>query len=126
MKQQAQPELVTTNDVVKMTGVSHRQLQWWDEKGVLDVPMDGHCRSYRPEDLATIRIVADLRRKGMSLQKIRGVLNYLRRHAGKQYLMTDGRTHILVSGHDQVVAIMREAKRPMLLVDLILHGANVQ
>ncbi|MDQ6705475.1 MAG: MerR family transcriptional regulator [Acidobacteriota bacterium] len=45
---------------------------------------DGHKRLYVPRQVLEISLIAELRRKGFSLQKIRRVLRYLKTELGKR------------------------------------------
>src|SRR5947207_15927548 len=77
-------ERYTSNEVSKISGVSLRQLQWWDERKVVSPRQDGHKRVYMPQEVIEISVIAELRRKGFSLQKIRRVLKYLQREMSKR------------------------------------------
>src|SRR5438094_10346852 len=81
-----QPESVgfTSSDVARICGVSLRQLQWWDERSVVSPRQDGHKRIYMTEEVVEISVIAELRRKGFSLQKIRRVLRFLHKEMGKR------------------------------------------
>ena len=72
----------TSTDVSSITGVSLRQLQWWDEKKVVSPRQEGHRRLYLTEEVLEISVIAELRRKGFSLQKIRRVLRFLQKNIG--------------------------------------------
>src|SRR5260370_16959849 len=74
----------TSSDVSRIAEVSLRQLQWWDERKVVSPQHEGHKRVYRPEEVIEITVIAELRRKGFSLQKIRRVLRFLQREMGKR------------------------------------------
>src|ERR1039457_1176373 len=92
-----------SSDVSRICGVSLRQLQWWDERKVVSPRQDGHKRVYMTEEVVEISMIAELRRKGFSLQKIRRVLRFLQKDAGKRlseamsstsdlHLLTDGKS----------------------------------
>jgi len=66
-----------SSDVARIAGVSLRQLQWWDERKVVSPRHEGHKRIYRPAEVIEVTVIAELRRKGFSLQKIRRVLRFL-------------------------------------------------
>ena len=68
----------------RIAQVSLRQLQWWDERKVVSPRHEGHKRVYLPEEVIEITVIAELRRKGFSLQKIRRVLRFLQREMGKR------------------------------------------
>jgi DNA-binding transcriptional MerR regulator len=66
----------STNKVSAMTGVSARQLRWWEEQGLIKpggLPGRklGQTRRYTLQDLICIIMVKTLRDRGVSLQKIR-------------------------------------------------------
>lgn len=66
----------STNKVTAMTGVSARQLRWWEEQklinpGALPGRKSGQTRRYTLQDLICIIMIRALRDKGVSLQKIR-------------------------------------------------------
>ncbi|MBV8051870.1 MAG: MerR family transcriptional regulator [Acidobacteriaceae bacterium] len=119
----------TSRDVAELTGITPRQLQWWDERGVVVPAREGHRRLYSMEDLAEIAVICQLRRKGFSLQRVRKVMRFLQREFGKRladavsgaseyHLLTDGRTLYLETSPRQIVDILRNARQPMLAVCL--------
>ena len=73
----------TSTDVARICGVSLRQLQWWDERSVVSPRQDGHKRVYLAQEVLEVSVIAELRRKGFSLQKIRRVLRFLQKDMGK-------------------------------------------
>ena len=114
-------------DVARLGGVSLRQLQWWDERKVVSPRHQGHRRVYHLEDVVEITVIAELRRKGFSLQKIRRVLRFLQREMGKRlaevlkgesdlHLVTDGKTIFLEENQERIIDILKGAKQPMFLV----------
>jgi DNA-binding transcriptional MerR regulator len=120
-------ERYTSNDVARISGVSLRQLQWWDERKVVSPRQDGHKRVYEPEEVVEISVIAELRRKGFSLQKIRRVLKYLQREMGKRlgdaqasdsevHLLTDGKSIFLEESPDRIIDLLKNARQPMFLV----------
>ncbi len=121
------PQQFTSTDVSRISGVSLRQLQWWDEKKVVSPRHEGHRRVYEPEEVIEITVIAELRRKGFSLQKIRRVLRFLQREMGKRlaelmsgtsdwHLVTDGKSIYLEDSHERIIDILKNAKQPMFLV----------
>src|SRR5258707_15855662 len=97
----SEPEGYNSSDVARICGVSLRQLQWWDERKVVSPRQDGHKRVYVPEEVVEISVIAELRRKGFSLQKIRRVLKYLQREMGKRLgdaLASEAEVHLLTDG----------------------------
>ena len=57
----------TTNDVIALTGITARQLQWWDERGLVTPSRQGHRRIYNWDQLVTAAVICQLRRRGFSL-----------------------------------------------------------
>ena len=117
----------SSSDVARIAGVSLRQLQWWDEQKVVSPRHDGHRRVYAPAEVVEISVIAELRRKGFSLQKIRRVLRFLQRDMGKRlvevmngsgemHLLTDGKTILLEDSDAKVVDLLKNARQPMFLV----------
>src|SRR3974390_3291424 len=112
-----------------MTGISLRQLQWWDERGIVVPVRDGHRRVYSLDDLAEIAVICELRERGFSLQKIRRVVHFLQRELGKRlvdtvraaseyHLLTDGRRIFLQDSARGVVDLLKNSRQPMLAVCL--------
>lgn len=117
----------TSSDVARISGVSLRQLQWWDERNVVSPRQDGHRRVYAADEVVEVSVIAALRKKGFSLQKIRRVLRYLQKEMGKRladavaseaeiHLLTDGKAIYLEESAERVVDLMKNAKQPMFLV----------
>ena len=72
-----------SQDVIALTGITARQLQWWDERGVVKPAREGHRRLYSMQNLTEIAVICELRRKGFSLQGVRKVMRFLEREFGK-------------------------------------------
>jgi uncharacterized protein (DUF433 family) len=72
----------TADRVSALTGLSKRQLQYWDEQQFLTPSISrkggrGRMRLYNFRDLVSLRAAAELRRDGISLQLIRKVAKHL-------------------------------------------------
>lgn len=117
----------TSSEVSGIAGVSLRQLQWWDERKVVSPRHEGHKRVYNAEEVIEITVIAELRRKGFSLQKIRRVLRFLQREMGRRlsevlqgetdlHLVTDGKSIFLEDRDDRIIDLLKNAKQPMFLV----------
>ncbi|HJT86585.1 MAG TPA: MerR family transcriptional regulator [Bryobacteraceae bacterium] len=116
-----------SGEVAQICGVSLRQLQWWDERNVVSPRQDGHRRVYMPEEVVEISVIAELRRKGFSLQKIRRVLRFLQKDMGKRlsealssasdvHLLTDGKSIYLEEAPNRIIDLLKSARQPMFLV----------
>ena len=124
---QSPEKTYTSSDVARIAQVSLRQLQWWDERKVVSPRHEGHKRVYHPEEVIEVTVIAELRRKGFSLQKIRRVLRFLQKEMGRRlsevlsgendlHLVTDGKSIYLEDSSEKIVDILKNAKQPMFLV----------
>jgi DNA-binding transcriptional MerR regulator len=120
-------EAYSSKEVAGIANISLRQLQWWDERHVVSPRHQGHKRVYSPVDVVEITVIAELRRKGFSLQKIRRVLRYLQREMGRRlsdlmsrdsdlHLLTDGKAIYLEDKEERIIDILKNARQPMFLV----------
>jgi DNA-binding transcriptional MerR regulator len=114
-------------EVARICGVSLRQLQGGDERKVVSPRQDGHRRVYMREEVVEISVIAELRRKGFSLQKIRRVLRFLQKDTGKRlgealaassdvHLLTDGKSIYMEEAPDRIIDLLKNARQPMFLV----------
>jgi DNA-binding transcriptional MerR regulator len=119
----------TSRDVVSLTGITPRQLQWWDERHIVVPAREGRRRLYSMEDLAEVAVICELRHCGFSLQRVRKVMRFLQREFGKRlaetvsgtseyHLLTDGKTLYLETSPRQIVDILKNARQPMLTICL--------
>jgi DNA-binding transcriptional MerR regulator len=119
----------TSRDVVSLTGITPRQLQWWDERHIVVPAREGRRRLYSMEDLAEVAVICELRHRGFSLQRVRKVMRFLQREFGKRlaeivsgtseyHLLTDGKTLYLETSPRQIVDILKNARQPMLTICL--------
>ena len=121
------PKTYTSLECAQVARVSLRQLQWWDERKVVSPRHEGHRRVYLAEEVIEITVIAELRRKAFSLQKIRKVLRFLHKEMGKKlaevletsselHLVTDGKSIFLEDQHSRIIDLMKDARQPMFLV----------
>jgi DNA-binding transcriptional MerR regulator len=119
----------TSREVVQLTGITPRQLQWWDERRIVMPAREGHHRLYSLEDLTEIAVICELRQRGFSLQRVRKVMRFLQREFGKRlaetiggtsdyHLLTDGRTLYLETSPQQIVDILKNSAQPMFTICL--------
>jgi DNA-binding transcriptional MerR regulator len=117
----------SSTDVSRLSGVSLRQLQWWDEQKVVSPQHAGHRRLYSLHEVVEVSIIAELRKKGFSLQKIRRVLRFLQKEMGKRqaevmnpegdlHLLTDGRAIHLEEDREHIVDVLKGARQAMFVV----------
>jgi DNA-binding transcriptional MerR regulator len=119
----------TSNDVIALTGITARQLQWWDERSIVAPCRKGRRRIYSWDELVTVAVIWQLRRRGFSLQRMRKVIAFLRREFGTSiaatvsassefHLLTDGTRLYLRTSARQVVDLLKNARQPMFDVCL--------
>ena len=76
-----------------------------------------------------IGLITELRKKGISLQRIRKVLRFLQKELGKglfdavnngneMHLLTDGKNLYLEDSHKNIVDILKSSKQPIISVCL--------
>ncbi|MGA2002942.1 MAG: MerR family transcriptional regulator [Terriglobales bacterium] len=114
----------TSNDVIALTGITARQLQWWDERGLVKPDRQGHRRLYSWDQLVTAAVICQLRHRGFSLQRMRKVIAFLSREFGtslaatvraasEYHLLTDGTNLYLRTSAKQVVDLLKNSSQPM-------------
>jgi len=125
----------SSREVASITGLSARQLQWWDAKKIIKPSVATHRteaggyteRRYSPVDLFELAVLADLRRGGMTVAKIRQLLETLRKRFGIRLfdaiggggsitLLTDGSEIYARSDTGQFFNLLRSPGQPMLVV----------
>jgi len=110
--------------VIALTGVSGRQVEHWATSGVVrpSIPAagKGSRRGYSFKDLVALRVAKRLKDEGISLQKIRKALAYLRKNfpdvkepLAELRFLTDG------------AAIFVMARDPQKLLDTLKGGQFV-
>jgi len=123
------PAELSSGEVSRLARVTLRQLQWWDESGVLAVGRKGRLRVWRAPEVIEVLLAAELRRKGLSLRVVARLLRLVRRQleelAGTLleqpaglYLLTDGKAAHLERDEKRVIERLKTARRAMLLVSI--------
>lgn len=125
----------SAREVAALTGLSARQLQWWDARRLFTSAVASRKtaaggfteRRYTPVDLLELMVLADLRRQGLSVGRIRLLLETLREKfgirlfeavggAGSVTLLTDGREIFARTSTGEFVNLLRAPDQPMLVV----------
>src|SRR3984885_1584919 len=123
------PDSFSSQEGLALTGVTARQLQWWDERGVVKPERQGHRRVYSMQKVLEMAVICELRRKGFSLQGVRKIMRFLQREIGKGlgeivsrssdvHLLTDGKRLYLETSARQIVDILKNSDQPILGVCL--------
>jgi DNA-binding transcriptional MerR regulator len=125
----------SSREVASITGLSARQLQWWDSRKLIKPSVATHRteaggfteRRYSPVDLFELVVLADLRRSGMSVSKLRQLLDTLRKRFGVRLfdaiggggaitLLSDGKDVYARTGSGQFFNLLRAPSQPLLVV----------
>src|SRR5947209_17842125 len=107
----------TSAQVVKLTGITPRQLQWWDERGIVTPQREGRRRLYSFDDVTEVGVICALGRKGFPLQRVRRIMKFLQKEFGKRlastvssgsdcHLLTDGKRIYVENSERLVIDIM--------------------
>ena len=104
----------TSREVVGLTGLTARELQWWDARRLFKPAVAPHRteaggfteRRYSPLDVLELQVLADLRRRGFSIPRLRRLLTTLQDVFGIRLYeaIGDGGPMTLFIGGDQLYA----------------------
>ncbi len=115
----------STAEVSKLTGLTLRQLQWWDETKIAKpTGFRGRCRVYSDIDLFRLYVIRELRIKGMSLAKVGKRLPAINKALGAanvgRYLIVSTKHLIAKTMNDtqEIVTLLWAAPEPLLIIDL--------
>lgn len=125
----------SAREVASLTGLSARQLQWWASRRLFAPAVATRRteaggfteRRYTPVDLLELMVLADLRRRGLSVGRIRLLLETLRDKfgirlfeaiggAGRITLLTDGREIYARTSDGEFINLLRAPDQPLLVV----------
>jgi DNA-binding transcriptional MerR regulator len=112
----------STAEVARLTGLTSRQLDWWDRRGFLSPSIAGAAgygskRRYSFTDVVRLRLAARLRAAGFGLPQVRRVVETLKRLDASQDGLASAR---LLVADRRVVWARTDSE----LVDL-LHGGQL-
>lgn len=128
-------KLYSSREVAALTGLSARQLQWWHARGLF-VPAvasrktkaGGYTeRRYTPVELLELMVLADLRRRGFSVARIRRLLDVLRTRfnvrlfeaiegGGPVTLFIDGKQIFGRTESGEIYNVLENPDQPLLMV----------
>jgi DNA-binding transcriptional MerR regulator len=125
----------SSREVAAMTGLTARQLQWWDAKRLFASHIASRRtdrggfteRRYSPVDLLELIVLADLRRQGRSAGDLRRLLATLRDQfrvrlfetiggGGPMTLLTDGVDLYGRTDEGVLFNLLRDPQQPMLML----------
>ena len=126
----------TSREVADLTGLTARQLQWWDDKRLFAAHIapkrtarGGYTeRRYTPVDLLELLVLAEPRRQGVSAAQLRRLLDTLRTRfsvrlfeaiggAGPLTLLTDGRDVYGRTVDGELYNLLRDPLQPLLMLN---------
>jgi DNA-binding transcriptional MerR regulator len=118
-----------TAEVAKLAGVSLRQLQIWEEKRVAIASRSGRVRLYTSSQALFVIIVAELRKRGLSFQRLRGLSGALRQLLADHgiegrpsnhysFILTDGRQVQFADSPNKTCEHVSNFYRPIVCVSL--------
>jgi DNA-binding transcriptional MerR regulator len=125
----------SAREVASLTGLTARQLQWWDSSRLLAPSVaprrteaGGYTeRRYSPVEVMELMALAELRRHGVTVGKIRKLLAILRDQfgvrlfetigeGGKLTLLTDGIEIYGRSPHGELYNLLKAPDQPLLVI----------
>lgn len=134
----------SARDVAAFTGLSARQLQWWDTHGVFPPAVapkrtaaGGFTeRRYSPLDVLDLLVLSELRRRKYSVDDIRRIIEVLRtrfgarphetlEQAGRMALLTDG-AEIFVRIGDLYFNLLKDPEQPLLVGEERLKSIRIR
>lgn len=127
-----------TNAVCRLTGLSTRQVDYWDRKHILKPSVQeatgyGSVRLYSLLDVVQLKVAKVLKDLGIGLPQIRKSLNYLRKELPKvkpaftKYeFVTDGSTTFFLANGHRPLADMLGNREAVLTISLGKAHAEVE
>ena len=125
----------SAREVASLTGLTARQLQWWDARRLFTSAVASKRtaaggfteRRYTPVDLLELMVLSDLRRHGLSVGRIRLLLETLRDRfglrlfdaiggAGPLTLLTDGQEIYAKTESGEFINLLRAPDQPLLVL----------
>ncbi|HEX4914021.1 MAG TPA: MerR family transcriptional regulator [Vicinamibacterales bacterium] len=128
-------KLYSSREVAQLTGLTARQLQWWAKRNIFSPAVPSHKtdaggfteRKYTPIELLELMVLADLRRKGFSVARIRQLLQVLRTRfktrlyeaiegGGPVTLYIDGENIYARTDAGDLFSILDDAAQPLMMM----------
>jgi DNA-binding transcriptional MerR regulator len=128
-------KLYSSREVAQLTGLSARQLQWWDKRKLFPSAIPSQRteaggfteRRYTPIELLELMVLADLRRKGFTVARIRKLLQVLRvrfktrlyeaiEGGGPLTLYIDGENIYARTESGDLFSILDDAAQPLMMM----------
>ena len=122
-------------DVVRIVGVTYRQLDYWARTdlvtpSVQDAQGSGSQRLYGFRDLVLLRSIRDLLDTGVSLQKVRVALEFLRENLKESpegmTLVSDGSTILACSSDSEIIDALKQGQGSMFTLPVAKVWTEVE
>jgi DNA-binding transcriptional MerR regulator len=128
-------KLYSSREVAQLTGLTARQLQWWAKRNLFPPAVPSHKteaggfteRRYTPIELLELMVLADLRRKGFTVARIRKLLHVLKARfktrlydaiegGGPVTLYIDGQNIYARTQTGDLFSILDNAAQPLMIM----------
>ncbi len=128
-------KLYSSREVAQLTGLTARQLQWWAKANLFPPTVQSHKteaggfteRRYTPIELLELMVLADLRRKGFTVARIRKLLEILKSRfktrlyeaiegGGPVTLFIDGENIYARNDQGDLFSILDNAAQPLMMM----------
>jgi DNA-binding transcriptional MerR regulator len=128
-------KLYSSREVAAMTGLSARQLRWWDRRRLLRPAVPPHRtekggfteRRYTSIELLELMVLADLRRRGFSIPSIRVLIDVLQSQfkvrlfeaiegGGPVTLFLDGDKILARTEAGDIYNLLENPRQPLLML----------
>src|SRR5438105_12109717 len=125
----------SSREVAALTGLTARQLQVWDASGLMAPTVRPHRteaggyteRRYTPIELFELLVLAELRRRGFSIQQLHTILRILREQFGQRLfdatggggsvqLLTNGREIYARTASGAFFNLLKTPTQPLLVI----------
>ncbi len=125
----------SSREVAAQTGLTARQLQVWDASGLMTPTIRPHKtaaggyteRRYTPIEVFELLVLADLRRRGFSVQQLHTIVRLLKENFGQRLfdatggggsvqLLTDGRDIYARTVSGAFFNLLRAPSQPLLVI----------
>ncbi len=114
-------------EVCKIAGISYRQLDYWTRTGLVSASLaqargSGTPRLYAYTDLVEVRVVKQLLDGGLSLQRARKAIEYLRENLGEELasanLVIDSDHSVLTRSDGEIVDLLHKGQGVLNVIPL--------
>lgn len=107
---------MTTSELCQRTRITQRELQWWTDAGVVGSTRTAAGRDFDLSQALTAAIVAELRLKGVSLRRIRGL--GITKPQGEYLVVVHARLWCIWCSEQDVISHVCACPGPCLVVSV--------